>query len=92
MIQQLSSQLLQLSERDRRVFANDVVGLETRMMPASSVALNYPHQVSEERWITSTPFMVKNQLTHQEIGTSNLQQITSNLGTLLPKPVLWIKG
>ena len=30
-----------------------------------------------------------NQLIHQDSGTSNLQQFTSNTGTFLPKQVLW---
>ena len=49
MIQYLSSQLFQLSTRDRIVFANAVEGLDTRLMPASSVVLNSSHQVLEER-------------------------------------------
>ena len=32
--------------------------------------------------------MVKNQMIHQDCGTDNLQQLTSNPGPLLPKPFL----
>ena len=35
------------------------------------------------------PFMVMNQPIHQDIITANLNQITSNPGPLLTKPVLW---
>ena len=47
-IEKLSIQLLQLYAWDRRVFENYVEELNTRMMPASSVALNYSHQVLEK--------------------------------------------
>ena len=33
--------------------------------------------------------MVKNQMSHQESGKANLQQLISNPGFLLPKPLLW---
>ena len=91
MIQQLSIQLFQLSVWDRSVFANYVEGLDTSLMPASSVALNSSHKVLEERLISSTTFMMKNQMIHQESGTANLQHLTSNPGPLLPKPVLWFQ-
>ena len=39
----------------------------------------------------STPFMVKNQTTHQNSGKDNLQNINSNPGPLTPKPVLWFQ-
>ena len=35
--------------------------------------------------------MVKNQMNHQESVTDNIQQLTSNPGHLLPKPVLWFQ-
>ena len=50
--------------------------------------LNSYHQVSEEIWISSTPFMVNNQMNHQESGISNLQNITSNPEPLIPTPAL----
>ena len=64
MVQQLSIWLFKLSALDRILFANAVEELDTRLMPELSVALNPPHQVSEERLINSTPFMVKNLLRH----------------------------
>ena len=60
-------------------------------MPASYVALNYSHQGLEEILISSMPFMVKNQMNHQESGTANLQKLTSNPGPLLPTPALWFQ-
>ena len=45
MVQHLSSQLFQLSARDRRVFVNAVEELDTNLMPASSVVQNSSHQV-----------------------------------------------
>ena len=74
-----------------RVFENAVGVLDTSLMPESSVTLNYSHKFLEERLISSTTFMVKNQLIHQESGTANLQQITSNTVTLLPEPALWFQ-
>ena len=47
MIQYLSSQLLKLSARDIKIFANAVKVLDTRLIPASSVARNTYHQVLE---------------------------------------------
>ena len=41
---QLSSQLFQLSEWDRRVFVNDVEELDTKLMHASSVVQSFSHQ------------------------------------------------
>ena len=35
--------------------------------------------------------MVTNKDNHQENGTSNLQNITSNIGPLLPEPTLWFQ-
>ena len=46
-IQQLSSQLFQISVWDRRVFENYEEVLDTSMMPVSSMALNSSHQVLE---------------------------------------------
>ena len=66
-------------------------GLDTRLMTASSVNLNYPHQVLKERLISSAPFMEINQMSHQESGTANLQNITSTTGSLLPKPFMWFQ-
>ena len=60
-------------------------------MPALSVALTYSHQLLEERWTNSTPFVLTNQLIHQDSGTSNLQQLTSNPGPILPTPALWFQ-
>ena len=60
-------------------------------MHASSVVQNSSNQVLEERWINSTPFMVINQINHQESGASNLQRLTSNLWPLLPTPALWFQ-
>ena len=37
------------------------------------------------------PFILNNQMIHQESGTSNLYHITSNKGSILPKPVLWFQ-
>ena len=37
------------------------------------------------------PFMVTNQLIHQESGRSNLQQITSKPRPILPKSILWFQ-
>ena len=91
MIKQLSSQLFQIYVWYRRVFANSVEGLDTNQMPPSSVDLNSSHQVLEERWINSTPFVVNNQLIHQESVIVNLQHITSNPVLLLPKPTLWFQ-
>ena len=91
MIQYLSSQLLKLSARDIKIFANAVKVLDTRLIPASSVARNTYHQVLEYIWISSTPFMENNQMKHQESGTSILQQVTSNPGPLLPTPALWFQ-
>ena len=62
MMQHLSSQLLNLYAWDRIVFVNAVEVLDTRIMPASSMALNSSRRVLEERWINSTTFMVKNQM------------------------------
>ena len=91
MIHHLSRQLFQISTLDRIVFANDVEGSEKRLMPASYVALNAYHQVLEEKRISSTTFMENNQRIHQESGTSNFKNITSNPGLLLPKPTLWFQ-
>ena len=51
--------------------------------------LNSSHRFLEERLISSTPFMVKNQTNHQESVTANLKKFTSNPGPLLQKPSLW---
>ena len=88
MIQQLSRQLLQLSALDRRLFANTVEELDTKIMPGSSLELTSYRQVLEEILTSSTHFMLMKQMIHQESGTSKLQQFTSNTGPLLPKPVL----
>ena len=32
-----------------------------------------------------------NQMNHQNNGTSNLRQLTSNPGPILPKPTLWFQ-
>ena len=48
MMQQLSSQLLQLSAWDRKVFVNAVEELDTNLMHASSVVQNSSHQVLGE--------------------------------------------
>ena len=48
MMQQPSRHSLKLSTWDRRAFANAVEGLDTRLMPELSMALNYPHQVLEK--------------------------------------------
>ena len=85
MIHHLSSQLLQPSAVYRRVFSNYVEGLETRLINASSVALNYSHQVLEERWISSTPLVVKEKMNYHDSRTANLQTITSNPVSLLSK-------
>ena len=61
------------------------------MMPVLSVALNSSYQVLEEILINLTPFMVMNQLNHQEIETVNLHQLPSNTEPLLSKPVLWFQ-
>ena len=58
-------------------------------MRVSSVDQSSCHQVIKERRTNSTPFMVMNKVTHQEIVISNLQKIITNPGPLLPKPVLW---
>ena len=50
--------------------------LDTRMIPASTMALTTPQQVLEEILTNSMPFVVMNQLVHQESVTANLQQIT----------------
>ena len=55
------------------------------------LAQNSSHQVLEEILISSTPFMVKKQMNHQWSGSDNLQQLTSNPGTLLPTPSLWFQ-
>ena len=89
MIHHISNQSLHISAWDRRVFVNYLEGLDTRLSSASSVALNSSHQVLKKGWISSTSFMVNNQINHQESGTANLQKLTSNSGPLLPKPVLW---
>ena len=81
MIQHLSNHLLQRSKWDRRVFANDVEGLVTRLMTEFYVSLNSSYQVFEERWISETPLIVKKQMIHQDSVTSNLHNITSNTGT-----------
>ena len=88
MMQQLSRQLFQLSARDRRVFMNAVEELDTNLMHASSVVQNSSHQVLGEILIISTHFMVNNQKNHQEDGTANLRNLTSNPGPLLPGPTL----
>ena len=49
MMQKLSSQLLQLSAQDKRVFVNAVEELDTKLMPASSVVQNSSHKVLEVR-------------------------------------------
>ena len=36
-------------------------------------------------------YMVTNQKSHQENGTANLRQLTSNTGPLLPEPILWFQ-
>ena len=89
MMQQLSRHLFQLSAWYRRVFVNAVEGWDTTLMPESSVDQNSSHQVLEEIWLNSTPFIVMNQMDHQESRTANLQQITSNPVPLLPTPALW---
>ena len=91
MIQNLSSQLLNLSKWDRRVSVNAMEGLGTNLMTASSMELNSSHQVLEERRTSSTPFTVKKQINYQESGIYNLMQLTSNPETLLPTPALWFK-
>ena len=91
MIHNIYSQLLKLSAWDRRVFANDVERLETRLITVSSVDLNSSHQVLEEIWISPIIFVVKNQLNHQNSGTYNLQNFTSNPGPLLSTPALWFQ-
>ena len=89
MVQQLSSQLFQIYAWDRRVFVNYVEVLDTRLMPASSVALNSSCQVLEEKWISLTPLVYKNQMKHQESGINKLQNIISNPRPLLSIPALW---
>ena len=91
MIQHISIQLSQISAWDRMIFANNVEVLDTRLIYVSSAALNYSHQVLEEKWISSTPFTIEKQMNRQDSGTSNLQQLTSNQGPLLPKPTLWFQ-
>ena len=53
-------------------------------MHESSVVQNSYHRLLGERIISSIHFMVANQKNHQDNGTSNLRQITSNPGHLLP--------
>ena len=84
-MQQLSSQLFQISAFDRIFFVNALEGLDTRLINESSTALNPPNQVLEERWINSITFIVSNQPSHQEIVTANFHQITLNPRPLLPK-------
>ena len=36
-------------------------------------------------------FMVMNQLIRKDSGTANFQKINSNIGLILPKPVLWFQ-
>ena len=91
MIQHLSIHLLQISAQNRRVFVNAVEGLDTNLMPALSVVHNSSHYFLGERLISSTPFMVMNQMNHQNSGTSNLHNIISNPVPLLPKPTLWFQ-
>ena len=69
MIHHLSSHLFWISAWYRGVFENDVEILYTRLMPVSSVDLNSSHEILEEKWIISTPFMAKNQINIQESGT-----------------------
>ena len=54
-------------------------------MTTSSVDIIYYNQFSGEICTNSTPLLVMNQLSHQESGTYNLKQFTSNPGTLPPK-------
>ena len=65
--------------------------LDKRLMPDSSVDLNSSHKVLEEILINPAPFMMMNQLIHQDSGTANLQQLTSNPVPLLPTSDLWFQ-
>ena len=47
-------------------------------MPALYVALTSSHRVFYKRWTNSTPLIVMNSLIHQEIGKTNLHNLTSN--------------
>ena len=89
MMQQLSSQLFQLSAWDKQLFVNAVEELDKNLMHASSVVQNSSRQVLGERLINSMHYMVTNQKSHQDNGTANLRQLTSNTCPLLPKPTLW---
>ena len=91
MIQQLSSQLLQLYAWDIKLFVNAVEELETKLMHASSVVQNSSHKVLGEILINSIHYMVMNQKNHQDNGTANLRNLTSNPGLLLPEPTLWFQ-
>ena len=91
MMQKLSSQLLQLSAWDRKLFVNAVEELDTKMIHASCVVQNSSRQVLVERWINSMHYMVTNQNNQQENGTANLRQLTSNPIPLLPEPTLWFQ-
>ena len=63
--------------------------IDTSLIPESYVSTTYSHQVLGERWTNSTTFMAMKQLIHQERGTANLHQFTSNTRSLLPKLALW---
>ena len=86
MIQYISSQLFHISAQERRLFANFVEELDTKLMPASSVVKNSSHQVLEERLISSTPFMVmKNEQQREWISqppTDSFKSRTSPLNTI----------
>ena len=88
-IQSLTSQLLQISVSERRLFANAVEELDTRLTRASFVVLKVYHPILGEVQINSMHFMVMNNLNYQYSGTSNIQQYISNITPLLPKKVLW---
>ena len=60
-------------------------------MLASYVVQNSSHQVLEERWISSTPFMLMNQMNHQDSGSANLQKLNSNPWPLLLTLSLWFQ-
>ena len=89
MIQQLSSQLLQLSAWDGRVFANYVkrIGYKANVCIIRGPKFLPPSLIRNMNKFVSLPGEEK--LIQQESVTANLQQLASNPGPLLPKPVLW---
>ena len=88
MIHHLSRQSLKFSVSERRIFSNYVEELDTSMICALFVILNYSLPVLGQIWMNSMHFIMMKWLNHEESETSNLHNFASNTTPLLPIPVL----